>query len=113
MSQFLNLLIEQVQVVNSTHVIPPIRNRLQEQLAAERTRVLDAIAVREGSDFCKIDIKSISYHFITMYLVSLPVNATEVVHGVVVVGRLVGAEVASVARWLRAGNPREGPRLGS
>ena len=83
MSQFLNRLIEQVQVVNSTHVIPPIRNRLQEQLAAERTRVLDAIAVREGSDFCKIDIKSISYHFITIYL---PVNATEVVHGVVVLG---------------------------
>ena len=48
MNQFLNPLIEQVQVVPSFHVIPPIRNRLQEQLAADRTRVLDAAAGREG-----------------------------------------------------------------
>ena len=46
-----------------------------------------------------------------IFFVSVPVNAYEVVRGVVVVGRLVEAEVASVARRLRAVNPRERTKL--
>ena len=43
----------------------------------------------------------------------VPVNASEVAHGVAVVGRLVGAEVTAVAQWFGAGNLRERPRLWS
>ena len=40
-----------------------------------------------------------------------PVDASEVAHGVPVVGRLVGAEAAAVPHRIRVGNFRKRPQL--